>query len=229
GTDAHLIRRRSSMLAQLARLWRERATPSGFVDFVALFFGLDADERPLLLEHFTIAEESGELAGPADPLDPAAAVDRPAARPGLAATLFVPSYPELRPDRPPPGDRPDGLFARHELRRELIAVVDRYSPAHIDLRVCWVGPRFAAERLAPPDPPTQAELDAVPVPMLGGGAAASDALSPEALAYRQRARVVLANLVSRVDHALGMRVWECIDEGTIDDRLGIGRLPTDDL
>lgn len=215
-TMPDFVTRRASMLRELARLWRERATPSGFVDFIALFFGLAPTERPLLVEHFTVAEEPGELAAQPPDRPP-----HPVADPWLTATLFVPCYPagELKPADP------EGLFARHESRRELIAIVDRYSPAHVDVRVCWVAPDFAAQTLRPPDPPEPGTL---------AGDSPYDPHDPvlEPLAdkereYRIRAREVLANLVSRVDHALGIRVWECIDEGAIDDRLGVGRLPTD--
>lgn len=177
--SAALLARRASVLESLARLWRERATAAGFVDFVALYFGLEGDTRPILLEHFTVAPRPDET------------VVTPLPDPGLRATLFVPSAP----------------FARHELRREVVAFVDRYSPTHVLVRVCWVGPAFRDGILQPP---------------------VAGATPAQLVDYRERARAVLRTLVSRVEHGLGIRVWECIDAGSIDDRLGTGLLPTEE-
>jgi hypothetical protein len=44
-------------------------------------------------------------------------------------------------------------------------------------------------------------------------------------AWQQHVRDVLCGLVSFVDHAHGIRVWECVDAGAAQDRLGVGALP----
>ena len=93
-------------------------------------------------------------------------------------------------------------FSDFVRRREAIAFTDRYAPAHVHVRVCWTRPDFT--------------LDPVPAP--GASIAVQDA-------YRTRVRELLCSLVSFIDHANGVRIWECVDEGRSIDRLGVGRLP----
>jgi len=46
---------RRLFLSKAARLWRRRGTPSGFVDWFCLYFGIvEPDERPYLLEHYKV-------------------------------------------------------------------------------------------------------------------------------------------------------------------------------
>jgi hypothetical protein len=93
-------------------------------------------------------------------------------------------------------------FADFSRRREAIQFARHYAPAHVKLRVCWVTPDFTLEPVPGPGAPTA-----------------------EVAAYRTRIRRLLCSLVSFVDHANGVRIWECIDEGRPIDRLGVGRLP----
>lgn len=93
-------------------------------------------------------------------------------------------------------------FSDFSRRREAISFANHYTPAHVLMRVCWVRPDFT--------------LDPVP----GPGATAT-----AVAAYRTRIRELLCSLVSFVDHANAIRIWECIDEGRPIDRLGVGRLP----
>lgn len=93
-------------------------------------------------------------------------------------------------------------FTDFSRRREAIGFVERSAPAHVHVRVCWVRPGFTL----------------APVP--GPGAAAS-----EVDAFRTRVRRLLCSMVSFVDHANGIRIWTCTDEGRPIDRLGTGRLP----
>jgi hypothetical protein len=170
--DGAGIAKRRSVLEKAARLWRRRGTPRGFLDWFCLAFDVAEDDRPYLLEHFKF--------GP-----PAA--DEPPADPWLRATLFVPSSEQ---------------FSDFSRRREAVSFVNRYAPAHVQMRVCWVRPDFT--------------LDPVP----GPGASTADVN-----AYRTRIRGLLCSLVSFIDHANGIHIWECIDDGRPIDRLGVGRLP----
>jgi hypothetical protein len=53
-SEAGLATRRL-FLSKAARLWRRRGTPSGFVDWFCLYFGVTTPkERPYLLEHFKV-------------------------------------------------------------------------------------------------------------------------------------------------------------------------------
>lgn len=173
-TAAGLTLRRE-YLRRAARIWRRHGTPAGLVDWFSLAFGADLGAmEPQLVEHFRVF----------DPLDPAVAEDDP----WLRATLFV---------------RGDGELAALSRRREAIAFVDRYSPAHVLVRVCWIRPD--AFDLGTPPTPTS---------------------SPTAVAaWQKHVRDILCNLVSFVDHAHGIRVWECVDAGEAQDRLGVGALP----
>jgi hypothetical protein len=168
------IARRRAYLLRAARLWRRRGTPRGFLDWFCLAFAVADADRPFLLEHFKFGA-------------PVAADGETGPDPWLRATLLVRSTP---------------TFTDVSRRREAIAFVNRYLPAHVHARVCWVKPDFG--------------LDGVP----GPAAAAADVV-----AYRTKVRRLLCSLVSFVDHANGIRIWECVDEGRAIDRLGIGRLP----
>jgi hypothetical protein len=166
---------RRDYLRRAARVWRRRGTPAGLLDWFGLVFGAALGGTvPALVEHFRVF----------DPLDPdVAEVD-----PWLRATLFV---------------RGDGEFAGLSRRREAIAFVDRYAPAHVLVRVCWV--RLDAFDLGIPPTPGSPPADVA--------------------AWRQHVREILCGLVSFVDHAHGIRVWECVDAGAAQDRLGVGALP----
>jgi hypothetical protein len=174
GTAAGSLARRRDFLNRAARLWRRRGTPRGFVDWFVFWFGIAEADRPFLVEHFKFGQPTG-AAGETGP------------EPWLRATLFVPSTAQ---------------FSDFNRRREAIAVAERYAPAHVHLRVCWVKPGW--------------NLDPVP-----GAGASTD----EIATFRNRVNDVLCSLVSFVDHANGIHIWECIDEGRPVDRLNVGQLP----
>jgi hypothetical protein len=173
GTGAAALEQQRAFLSRAARLWRRRGTPRGFVDWFTFWFRVDPADRPFLVEHFKFGTPtSANGSGP----DPA-----------LRATLFVPSTAQ---------------FSDFNRRREAIAFGDRYAPAHVQLRVCWVREGW--------------NLGTVP----GKGASPADIN-----AYVKRINGILCSLVSFVDHANGIRIWECIDEGRPVDRLNVGQLP----
>lgn len=120
--------------------------------------------------------------------------------PGLTGTLFVPSSEQ---------------FSDFRRRHEAIEFVNRYAPAHVLLRVCWARPDF--ELADPPDP-------------MGPGASATEiaAYLEDVDDYREKLRTLICDTVSFIDHPNGIRIWECVDAGRDIDRLGVGRLPTDE-
>lgn len=166
---------RRTYLRRAARIWRRRGTPAGLLDWFGLVFGAALDGMaPDLVEHFRVFDPLAPDVGEHDPW--------------LRATLFV---------------RGDGDFAGLSRRREAIAFVDRYAPAHVLVRVCWIRP--GAFDLGTPPTPTS---------------------SPSQVSeWQQQVRDILCGLVSFVDHAHGIRVWECVDAGEAQDRLGVGALP----
>lgn len=174
---AGLVKRRTFLL-KAARLWRRRTTPRGFLDWFCLALDItDPAERPFLIEHFKIGT-------------PVNADGDPGPDPALRATLFVPSTEQ---------------FLDFSRRREAIEFVERNAPAHVLMRVCWVGEDFAAD-----------VLGSVPGP---------GASKVEVTAFRRHVRRLLCSLVSRIKHPHAVRIWTCIDEGRNVDRLGTGRLP----
>ncbi|WP_421742312.1 hypothetical protein [Cellulomonas sp.] len=180
GLDEAGVAQRRTFLAKAARIWRRRGTPRGFLDWFCLAFGIAADARPYLLEHFKVP-------GPQ-------IVD-----PELTGTLFVPSTSQ---------------FSDYRRRHEAAEFVDWYAPAHVLLRVCWTRPDFTV-----PDPPV---LPAEPTPeQVAAFQAAVDL-------YRADLRALLCSITSFIDHANGIRIWECIDEGRSIDRLDVGHLPSED-
>jgi len=55
GTAEQGVATRRLFLSKAARLWRRRGTPSGFIDWFCVYFGItEPDERPYLLEHFKV-------------------------------------------------------------------------------------------------------------------------------------------------------------------------------
>lgn len=169
------LRRRRAYLRRAVRLWRERGTPRGFVNWFCLAFA-DATgaKAPDLVEHFRVADP---VAADVSDLDP-----------WLRATLFV---------------RGDRRFADYGRRREAIAFVDRYAPAHVSVRVCWVGRAFTLPALPPSPTKTQVQ------------------------SWQHDMRDLLCSVVSEVDHGLGIRIWSCADEGRAQDRLDVGAIPED--
>lgn len=110
------IERRTDFVRRAARLWRRRATPQGFVDWLSFAFGLDDPAgRPILIEHFKY-RPSGDTSGTT------AADDDPYA---LRLTLLVPRT---------------AAFADYRRRREVVEFVERWAPAHLLTAVCWVRP-----------------------------------------------------------------------------------------
>ncbi len=173
--DGAGLAKRRAFLLKAARLWRRRTTPRGLLDWFCLAFDIgDEVERPYLVEHFKIGT----------PVD---GHGNPGPDPGLRATLFVPSTAQ---------------FLDFSRRREAQVFVERNAPAHVLMRVCWVGEDFT--------------LGTVP----GPGAPAADITK-----YRDDVERLLCSLVSLVEHQHAVRIWECIDEGRDIDRLGTGRLP----
>ena len=172
--DGAGVAKRRAFLLKAARLWRRRTTPRGFLDWFCLAFDIAAEvERPYLVEHFKIGT----------PVD---ADGNPGPDPGLRATLFVPSTAQ---------------FLDFSRRREAQVFVERNAPAHVLMRVCWVGEDFT---LAAP---------------------AAGASAAQITEYRDRVKRLLCSLVSLVDHEHGVHIGECIDDGRDIDRLGTGRLP----
>jgi hypothetical protein len=173
GRGAASLAQRRDFLGRAARLWRRRGTPRGFVDWFSFWFRVAPADRPFLVEHFKFGTPtSGGSTGPA---------------PELRATLFVPSTAQ---------------FSDFNRRKEAIGFADRYAPAHVHLRVCWVRPGWSLD----------------PVPKAGAPQNVIDD-------YVKRVNKMLCSLVSFVDHANGIRIWECIDEGRPVDRLNVGQLP----
>ncbi|MFF0204623.1 hypothetical protein [Streptomyces sp. NPDC005017] len=184
--DAQGLTRKREFLEKAARLWRRRGTPRGFLDWFCLWFGLsEPSQRPLLVEHFKYAT-AGERAG--TPHTDTDGRRRPL--PWLRATLFVPV---------------SAAFPDAAARTEASLVVERYAPAHVLTRLCWVPDGFVLERRQGPgadDPETEEE-------------------------FRERVRGLLCGLVDLTEHKDGLRLGSCIDEGAAADRLDVGRLPTD--
>lgn len=169
------LRKRRTYLQRAARLWRRRGTPAGLVDWFSLAFDSAlGGEKPRLIEHYKVA----------DPLAPETVEDEP----WLRATLFVPD---------------NGDFGALSLRRQAIAFVDRYAPAHVHVRVCWYRPDAFVFPAAPTSGSTQTQVTA----------------------WQTQIRKVLCELVNVTDHAHAIRVWECIGKGEAKDRLGVGTLP----
>ncbi|KAB1148207.1 hypothetical protein F7R91_09910 [Streptomyces luteolifulvus] len=180
------LTRKREFLLRAARLWRRRGTPRGFVDWFCLWFGIsEPSQRPVLVEHFKYAT-AGERAGTPQTDDDG----RPRPLPWLRATLFVPV---------------SAAFPDAAARTEASLVVERYAPAHLLVRLCWVPGDFVLERRQGPDeddPETEEQ-------------------------FLARVRVLLCELVDLIEHKDGLRLGNCIDEGAATDRLDVGRLPTD--
>ena len=200
GKRRHIVdlNRRSDYLARAARLWRRRHTPRGFVEWVAFAFQIDPVHYPYLVEHFKFGRPGCDH------------VLEPGPEPWLRATLLVPST---------------DYFDRAEPRRVLERFVARYAPAHVHLRVCWVPEDFwiyevdtggVTERRHLPGPRPRPDDEA--------GVANWE---NEVAAYTRHVTCMLCSLVDETPHGLGVRVRNCIDEGEAQDRLGLGRLPTE--
>ncbi|MFF1509277.1 hypothetical protein [Streptomyces sp. NPDC058326] len=179
-----LVRKRR-FLQRAARLWRRRGTPDGFLDWFCLWFGIErAASRPVLVEHFRFAED-GERDG--KPQTGPDGRERPL--PWLRVTLFVPL---------------STRFRDAAARREAAAVVERYAPAHLLTRLCWVPSGFVLRKGQGPGVPPD-ETDA---------------------AFRERVRRLLCEAVDHVPHKDGLRLGKCVDDGAPTDRLDVGRLPS---
>ena len=118
------------------------------------------------------------------------------------ATLFIPSATQ---------------FTEWGRRGEAAEFVNRYAPAHVSMRTCFVDPvAFAAIPVFKnlptlPANPTNAQVSAYAT----------------AVAARQAdLNTLLCSVVSVVNHANGIHIYECIDEGRTIDRLDVGLLPT---
>lgn len=175
-----LLRRRT-YLRRAARIWRRRATPGGLVSWFRLAFD-DALQGsvPDLVEHFRVVDPA-----PTNPTESAALAQLD---PWLRATLFV---------------RGDGPFSSMTRRRQAVAFVDRYAPAHVLVRVCWVDP----EHFSLPTTP-------------GPGSSRATVVD-----WQRSMRTILCSLVSFVDHANAIRIWTCAGQGQAQDQLDVGALP----
>ena len=118
------------------------------------------------------------------------------------ATLFVPAT---------------DAFAAWERRVEAVEFVDRYAPAHVWVRTCFVDPDAFTTLAALDDPPVLPENPSATDLAAYAGAVADAQADLNAL---------LCSVVSEVTHAGGVHVGDCIDSGRAIDRLDIGRLPT---
>ena len=202
------LERRRHYLTNAARLWRRRHTPRGFLAWLVLAFGIEPDAVPFLLEHFKFGRPECEDA------------PEPGPEPGLRATLLVPSTDD---------------FDNAERRRLLERFVLRYSPAHVHVRVCWVAEDFwiydaddgdgGIERRELPGPRPDKPEDPADVPAWELEVAAWELAVQQ---FRTHVQCLLCALVDETPHGLGLKVRACIDVGGAEDRLGIGRLPTDE-
>jgi hypothetical protein len=172
---------RRDFLARMARIWRRRGSPRGFLDWFCLAFGVSPASRPYLLEHFKVS-------------------GAPLADPELTATLFVPSTAQ---------------YSDYRRRHEATEFVRWYAPAHVALRVCWARPDFT-----PPEPPAPPGKDATPAEL--------EQFRTKVQTYRGDLRNLLCSVAAFIDHANGVRIWKCVDEGRSVDRLDIGHLPSED-
>jgi len=118
------------------------------------------------------------------------------------ATLFVPGT---------------AVFSGWDRRAEVAEFVRRYAPAHVSMRVCFIDPAVFTDLAVLADPPV----------LPAGPTAAQLAAYTAAVATQQAdLNALLCSIVSVVNHAGGVHLWECIDEGRSIDRLGVGHLPT---
>jgi len=180
-TTTEGLTQRRTYLLRAARTWRRRGTPEGLVSWFRLAFGNALQGSvPDLVEHFRVVDPAPTAAADVTTLEE---MD-----PWLRATLFV---------------RGDGAMSSLTRRRQAVAFVDRYAPAHVLVRVCWVDPgKFS--------------LPAAPGP---------DANVSTVSTWQQQMRTILCSLVSFVDHAHGVRIWTCAGQGEAQDQLDVGALP----
>lgn len=109
--------REREFLLRVARLWRDRGTPTGFYSWLCFYFyfGVTDPELPFLLEHFKYRSTTpGEHVEDDDP-------------DAHRVTVLVPQA---------------GQFSDYRRRRELLQFVGREAPAHLWVRVCWVPTGF---------------------------------------------------------------------------------------
>ena len=129
--------RKRRFLERVARLWRRRGTPTGFLSWFCLYFGLeDSADRPLLVEHFKYRPDNHPATGKADEY---------AHRMSLLAPVSE-------------------AFENYDVRREALAFVRAHAPAHLLVRLCWIGPRQRDRYkriLSKPDGSVPDDLDAV--------------------------------------------------------------------
>jgi hypothetical protein len=149
---------------------------------------------------------------------------------GLSATTAVPEVPYLLEHFKAPAAGVTGepftatlfvpyhtTFSDWTRREEAVDFARRYAPAHVAVRVCFVDPKtFAA----------LGTLVANPMLPPGAGAAALKAYQDEVTTQQADLNALLCTVVSVVDHASGVHIFECIDEGRPIDRLDVGHLPT---
>ena len=118
------------------------------------------------------------------------------------ATLFVPAT---------------EAFEAWERRVEAAGFTQRYAPAHVWVRACFVDPLAFAGLAALANPPVLPE-DPSPAELADYETAVADAQAD--------LNGLLCSVVSEVTHAGGVHVGDCIDSGRAIDRLDVGRLPT---
>ncbi len=142
--EYHGLDKKRRFLQRVARLWRRRGSPRGFVDWVSFAFDIADEHRPMLFEHFKYGEDPGSPAKP----------------PWLRATLLVRSSDPVT--NPAPAGQPAAVtnsteqFQHFARRRELVEFVEASAPAHVDVRVCWVNLEMAPPAdLEPPFSPAE--------------------------------------------------------------------------
>ncbi len=173
--DGGLDRRRR-FLRQAARMWRRRSTPVGFLDWFCTWFRIDrTEERPVLLEHY----KYGRIQPPEGEVSPPTA---------HRATLLVRATPD---------------FATYSSRIAAREFANKYAPAHLWLRVCFLDPGQAVPELAMQAGPADFE------------------------AHREAIRNLLCTVADHISHGAALHLGDCIDDAeTLRDVLDAGVLPT---
>ncbi len=116
----------------------------------------------------------------------------------FTATLFVPSTAQ---------------FSDYRRRAEATEFARWYAPAHVAMRVCFVLPSMFDDLNVFVDAPTL-----VPEGDVGQ-------YETDVLAHQASLAGLLCSVVSVIDHATGIHVFECGTQERPIDQLGVGRLP----
>jgi hypothetical protein len=112
---------------------------------------------------------------------------------------------------------PVGPFGDWSRREEAADFVQRYAPAHVLMRTCFVDPEIFT---------TLSVLTAAPTLPVKATLADVSAYAADIATQQADLNALLCSVVSVVNHASAIHIYECVDEGRNIDRLGVGRLPT---